>query len=133
MIRKQWLNKKLQLAKKKNVTKNVYWCMSVHNCSKKNRVLKYPEFWDSVIELKLAKINVQLMLLWNKDDIKWMGCYSSFKKMAKKVIFYNQIILMKFCLKRCQSIMAYINIISLLQLSWQVHTLSDLTAFNKIK
>lgn len=131
MIRKQWLNKKLQLAKK-NVTKNVYWCMPVHNCSKKNRVLNYPEFWDSVIELKIAKINVQLMLLWIKDDIKWMCCYSSFKKMAKKV-FSNQIILMKFCLKRCQSTMAYINIISLLQLSWQVHTLSDLTAFNKIK
>lgn len=34
--------------------------MFVYNCSKKNRVLKYLDF---VIELKIVKINVQLMLL----------------------------------------------------------------------
>lgn len=95
MIRKQWLNKKLQLAKK-NVTKtSIDACLCIIVAKLKNRVLKYPEFWDSVIELKLAKINVQLMLSWIMDDIKWMCCYSSFKKMAKKV-FSNQIILMKF-------------------------------------
>lgn len=33
-------------------------CMFVYNCSKKNRVLKYLEFWDFVIELKIVKINV---------------------------------------------------------------------------
>lgn len=41
------------------------------------------------------------MLLWIMDGIKWMWCFSSLKKMVKKV-FSNQILssqVMKFCLE----------------------------------